>query len=315
MAQISAKTENHVRLRGMRRNSVIPAPLQHGSRVRVIAPSSPFDRTLVLRGMAWLGERYRVEFDWSIFDREGFLAGNDARRLTELNQALCEPDLGAIVAARGGYGLTRIAHLADYAALVRYPKWIVGFSDITALHVEAQALGIASLHVPNAAALGRSDDWTRFRFIRALEEPRATTTYEGLEMWRPGVASGILVGGNLTLLFTCQAAGRLRVPAGAILVIEDVSEASYRVDRMLSALLASGALDQVAGVVLGDFTDCPDGPHHVPLRRVLDERLGALGVPTVAGLRFGHARYNEFVQLGATAHLDANAGCLTLHSR
>ncbi|MEO7032835.1 MAG: LD-carboxypeptidase [Polyangiaceae bacterium] len=296
----------------MPRNRVIPAPLQPGSRVRVIAPSSPFDRTLVLRGMAWLGERYRVEFDWSIFERDGFLAGDDARRLTELNRALSDPDLGAIVAARGGYGLTRIAHLADYAALARHPKWIVGFSDITALHVEAQALGIASLHGPNAAALGRSDAWTRERFIRALEAPRAPVAYEGLQMRCAGVASGVLVGGNLTLLFTCQATGRLRLPAGAILVIEDVTEASYRIDRMLSALLASGALDRVAGVVLGDFTECPEGPHRVPIRQVLDERLGVLGVPVLAGLRFGHARYNEFVQLGALAELDATAGRLTL---
>src|SRR3954468_81949 len=103
---------------------VIPAPLQPGARLRVIAPSGPFDRTLVLRGLGWLGERYRVEFDWSIFERTGFLAGGDERRLDELNLALADPNLGAIIAARGGYGLTRIAHLADYGALLRYPKWI-----------------------------------------------------------------------------------------------------------------------------------------------------------------------------------------------
>jgi muramoyltetrapeptide carboxypeptidase len=298
----------------MRQPSVIPAALQPGSRVRVIAPSSPFDRTLVLRGMAWLGERYRVEFDWSMFERSGFLAGSDARRLGELNHALSDPALGAIVAARGGYGLTRIAHLANYDALLRHPKWIVGFSDITALHVEASSLGIASLHGPNAAGLGRSDAWTRERFIRALEQPNAQSVYEGLETVRPGVASGRLAGGNLTLLFTCQATGRLRLPRGCILVIEDVTEASYRIDRMLSALLAGGALDSVAGVVLGDFTDCSEGPHRVPSRSVLAEQLGALGVPVVAGLHFGHARYNEFVQLGASAELDANAGRLTLGS-
>jgi muramoyltetrapeptide carboxypeptidase len=296
----------------MPRTRVIPAPLQPGSRVRVIAPSSPFDRTLVLRGMGWLSERYRVEFDWSIFERTGFLAGSDSRRLDELNRALSDPSLGAIVAARGGYGLTRIAHLADYGALLRSPKWIVGFSDITALHVEAQALGIASFHGPNAAALGRSDEWTRQRFVRALEAPSTPMVFEGLEIRQPGVAAGVLVGGNLTLLLTCQASGRLRFPHGAILVIEDVTEASYRIDRMLSALLASGALDGIAGVVLGDFNDCPDGPHRVPLRQVLDERLSTLRVPVLAGLRFGHARYNEFVQLGALAELDANAGRLTV---
>jgi muramoyltetrapeptide carboxypeptidase len=292
--------------------SVIPAPLERGSRVRVIAPSSPFDRTLVLRGMAWLGERYRVEFDWSMFERTGFLAGNDARRLDELDRALSDPTVGAIVAARGGYGLTRIAHLADYSALLRNPKWIVGFSDITALHVEALSVGVASLHGPNAAGLGRSDAWTRERFVRALEQPNEPVEYAGLAILQPGSASGVLAGGNLSLLFTCQATGRLHLPPGALLVIEDVTEASYRVDRMLSALLASGALDRVAGVIVGDFTDCPDGPHRVPLQSVLLERLGVLGVPILTGLRFGHERWNEFVQLGAHAELDASAGRLVI---
>jgi muramoyltetrapeptide carboxypeptidase len=298
----------------MSRSRVIPAPLEPGSRVRVIAPSSPFDRTLVLRGMGWLGERYRVEFDWSMFQRTGFLAGSDARRLDELDRALADPGLGAIVAARGGYGLTRIAHLADYRALVRYPKWIVGFSDITALHVEALSVGVASMHGPNAAALGRSDDRTRRAFMRALESPLMPVLFKDLEPICPGSVSGTLVGGNLSLLFTCQATGRLHLPVGAILALEDVTESSYRVDRMLSALLASGALDRIAGVVIGDFTDCPEGPHRVPVRAVLRERLALLGVPVVAGLRFGHERWNEFVALGVDAVLDADAGQLSISS-
>ncbi len=278
----------------------------------MIAPSSPFDRTLVLRGMGWLGERYRVEFDWAMFERAGFLAGSDARRLDELDRALSDPTLGAIVAARGGYGLTRIAHLADYGSLLRHPKWIVGFSDITALHVEALSVGVASLHGPNAAGLGRSDDWTRRRFVTALESPTSPAIFSGLQTLRPGRASGVLSGGNLSLLFTCQATGRLHLPANSILVLEDVTEASYRVDRMLSALLASGAFDRIGGVVLGDFTDCPEGPHRVPLRSVLLERLGTLGVPVVAGLRFGHERWNDFVPLGMDAELDADSARLTV---
>jgi len=291
--------------------SLIPAPLQPGARIRVIAPSGPFDRTLVLRGMAWLGQRYRVEFDWSMFERNGFLAGNDARRLDELNRALQDPGLAAIMAARGGYGLTRIAHLAEYGGLLRHPKWLVGFSDVTALHVEAAALGIASMHGPNAAALGRSDDWTRQRFLSALESPLASAGFEGLHTMRAGVAAGPLAGGNLSLLFTCQATGRLRLPRGSILLIEDVTESAYRIDRMLSALLACGAFDGVAGIVVGDFSDCPDS-HGVSARAVLEERLLGLGIPAVSGLRVGHERYNEFVPLGVVAELDANSGRLRL---
>lgn len=278
----------------------------------MIAPSGPFDRTLVLRGMAWLGRRYRVEFERSIFERSGFLAGSDARRLGELNRALADPGLSAIIAARGGYGLTRIAHLAEYGELLRHPKWIVGFSDITALHVEASALGVASMHGPNTAALGRSDDWTQQRFIRALETPSQKRRLTGVHTLRPGAARGMLAGGNLSLLFACQATGRLRLPRGAILAIEDVTESAYRVDRMLSALLASGALDGVAGVAIGDFTDCPDS-HGVSVREVLAERLLGLGVPVLSGLRFGHERYNEFLPLGVLVELDATAKWLELN--
>ena len=280
----------------------------------MIAPSGPSDRTLVLRGMGWLGERYRVEFDWSLFERDGYLAGNDARRLDELNRALDDTSLSAIVAARGGYGLTRIAHLAEYAPLLRHPKWIVGFSDVTALHAEATARGIASIHGPNASALGRSDDWTRQRFLRALETPRATLAYEGLRALRGGCAAGTLAGGNLSLLLACQASGRLHLPAGAILLLEDVSESAYRVDRMLSALLAGGALDGIAGIVLGDFSDCPDS-QRVSVQRVLAERLAPLGVPIVSELRAGHERYNEFLPLGVPAQLDATAGRLVINPR
>jgi len=291
---------------------VIPAPLERGSRVRIIAPSSPFDRTLVLSGAAWLGQRYRVEFDWSMFERSGFLAGNDERRLSELDRALRDPSLGAIIAARGGYGLTRIAHLADYAALACYPKWLVGFSDITALHVEALHVGVVSLHGPNAAGLGRGDAWTRARFTRAVEDPKAPLRFDNLSCVREGRARGTLAGGNLSLLFACQATGRLHLPRGALLVIEDVTESSYRVDRMLSALLASGALDGIAGVAVGDFSACPDS-HGLSVHQVLAERLSGLGVPVLSGLRFGHERYNEFVPLGLMAKLDASARRLELN--
>jgi muramoyltetrapeptide carboxypeptidase len=290
----------------------LPPPLKPGDRVRVIAPSSPFDRTLVLRGIAWLGERYRVDFAWGMFERTGFLAGADERRLSELNQALGEAEVRAIVAARGGYGLSRIAHLGAWHELLRNPKWIVGFSDVTALHVEAQRLRIASLHADNVAALGRGDARARARLLSALEAPLAKRRFAGLSCWRAGGATGPLVGGNLTLLATAAIAGRLTLPDGAVLAVEDVTEASYRVDRMLSGLLAGGHLDRVAAVVVGDFSDCTSAPHGVPIEHVLRERFETLGVPIVAGVPFGHGAVNEPLHLGTTVRVDASAGCLEL---
>jgi muramoyltetrapeptide carboxypeptidase len=247
-----------------------------------------------------------------MFERAGFLAGADERRLAELNQALAAPGVRAVVAARGGYGLTRIAHRAAWAGFVREPKWIVGFSDVTALHVEAQRVGVASLHADNLAALGRGDARARSRWLSALEGPPASRRFEGLSCWQSGTASGPLAGGNLTVLATAALAGRLALPHGAVLAIEDVTEASYRVDRVLSALFAGGYFDRVAAVVVGDFTDCSSAPHGVPVEHVLRERLATLGVPVVAGLPFGHGGSNEPLHFGVTARLDAAAGRVEL---
>jgi muramoyltetrapeptide carboxypeptidase len=275
----------------------------------VIAPSSPFDRALVLRGMGFLAERYRVDFDRDLFERKGYLAGSDERRRKELDARLRDPDLGAIFVARGGYGLGRIAHQADWAALRSRPKWLVGFSDATVLHVEALAAGVASLHAHNTAGLGVGDATRRERLRDALEAPERARTIRGLESWVPGTADGPLAGGNLTVLFSCLAAGRLRFPQGAVMVIEDVTEQAYRVDRMLTAFLVSGALDRVAGVVVGDFTDCPPS-RGISVREVLDERLRVLGVPVAARLPFGHDLDNEPLVLGVRARLDATTGTL-----
>lgn len=290
---------------------VIPPPLSPGATVRIVAPASPFDRTLALCGIAFLGERYHVEFDWRMFEKDGFLAGSDERRRDELARALAAPHVSAVIAARGGYGITRIAQSVDFAVLRRAPKWLVGFSDVTAMHVEAQAVGLASLHAHHAAGLGRGDAHAREHWLRALEAPLAPRQLRGRAL-RAGVVRGPLVGGNLTVLFTCAVTGRFKLPSGAILALEDVTEASYRIDRMLSALRLGGHLQGVAGVALGDFTDCPAGPHGVSVERVLERELAALGVPVVSGLPFGHDLPNEPLLLGAEAELDADRGYLRL---
>ena len=289
-----------------------PPPLLPGSLVRIVAPSSPFDRTLVRRGMAWLASRYRVRFSPGMFARTGYLAGDDARRSQELNDALADREAGAVVAARGGYGLGRIAPELDVEPLLRSPKWIVGFSDLTALHLELTRSGIMSLHAHNAAGLGRGDAGSRDAWCRALEHPEAPIVLEGLTPMHAGTASGPLCGGNLTVLFAAHAAGRFRAPRDAILLLEEVGEVSYRIDRMLTALLQSGALAGVSGIALGEFTDCSPGKYHVPTHEVLFERLSCLGVPVLAGIPVGHGRSNLPLRLGARAQLDATLGRLLI---
>lgn len=289
---------------------IVPPPLSAGARVAVVAPSGPFERELVTRGIALLAGRYRVSFDPGLFEREGFLAGSDDRRLAELDRALCDPELAAVVTARGGYGLLRIAHRVGWAALRRFPKWLVGFSDTTTLHLEAQRVGVASLHADNVGGLGRGGERAFEAMRQALEGAGSGRVHAGLRTVTPGVARGSLVGGNLTLVTTAAAAGRLSLPDGSVLLLEDVTEAAYRVDRLLTALAVGGHLDRIGGVVLGDFTDCP-ASQGVETTAVLAERLGSLRVPVAAGLPVGHGAVNEPVLLGVDVILDASSGTLT----
>lgn len=291
---------------------VVPPPLRPGARLQVVAPSSPFEAAALHRGIAWLEERYQVTCTPDLFERrQGFLAGSDEQRLAELQAAFDAPDTQALVCVRGGYGLTRLLGALDWTEFSRRPRWIVGFSDVTALHCAAVSRGFATLHAPNVTSLADADDEARARWIAALESPESPRAWSALDSWQPGTAEGPLFGGNLTLLFTLAASGQLRVPNGALLVLEDVSEASYRIDRMLTALEAGGYLQMASAIILGDFTDCSPGKYEVPVERVLHERLRRLGVPLVAGFPLGHGVNNHPLPLGRRARLEAPAPGLT----
>ena len=244
------------------RSVIIPPALRRGATIRVIAPSGPFDRTLFWRAVGWLAKYYCPLFDRTIFEREGFLAGSDERRRTELQQAIDDPETSAIAVARGGWGAARLMNAIDFRGLLSYPKWLVGFSDPTTLHLHAWQLGVASMHASNLISLGRADEVAREAWRQALEFPDKHRVLNG-QSWCSGRATGTLVGGNLTVLVNSLALGTLSFPDNCILAIEDVSESSYRIDRLLSSLFSSGVADRIAAVALGQFLDCDPGKHQV----------------------------------------------------
>ena len=286
---------------------IFPPKLRPGDTVAVVAPSGPFPvEAIGWRGLGFLAERYRLRFDRrALFARSGYLAGADDVRRRALASALTEPGIAAVLAARGGYGANRVAHGLDFGALRDHPRWIIGFSDVTVLHLEAARAGVASLHASNLTALGPCDRDARSRLLETLENPLQTRTFEDLVALSPGRAEGPLYGGNLAMLHACAAAGRLAVPDGAIVFFEDITEKPYRVDRMLTTLAVGGHFDRAAGFLVGEFTSCEPGPDGVTVEDVVRDRLCALGVPIAWNAPIGHGSRNHPVILGAPTRLEA----------
>jgi muramoyltetrapeptide carboxypeptidase len=283
---------------------VLPPALAPGDLVAVVAPSSPFPRQELLRGLAWLRARYRIRIARRVFARDGYLAGDDAARAAELARAMRDPEVRAIIAARGGYGAMRILGDLPWEQLATGPKWLVGFSDITALHAKAWDAGFASIHGPNVTGLGTPSVADRAAWLAALERPTAARSWKGLRVVHAGGAEGVIVGGNLAILHAMAAAGRLAIPEGAVLAIEDVTEAPYRVDRMLTSLLLGGHLERASAIVCGGFDRCPAGSDGRTVEEVLAERTAGLRVPVVAGAPFGHGSRNEAFVLGCRVRVE-----------
>jgi len=286
-----------------------PKPLGVGATLAVVAPSSSFEPEGLEAGLSWLRQRYRVVHAPDILQRQGYFAGDDGRRIRELREALDDPGVDAILAARGGYGATRILPAITPERVRAAAKPIVGFSDITALHALWARAGVGSLHAPMAVALGSASPEERQAFIAALEG-QPLSAWTGLSCVVPGRARGRLLGGNLAVL--CALLGTPQMPSleGAVLLLEDVGERPYRVDRMLTSLLQSGSLEGVRALLLGHFTQAAAGVDGVSVEAVLAERLGTLGVPVLSGVPAGHGSPNLSLPLGAEVSVDAGAGKL-----
>lgn len=289
--------------------SPVPA-LAPGAHVRVIAPASPFPKHDFEAGVARLRERYTVTYDETIFAKDAYLAGDDDRRADELRRALTDDGVDAVVAARGGYGATRLLDRVDVGDV--RPRLLVGFSDLTALHALFARAGLRSLHGSMVAALGRGDAEMLDRWIAAVEGA-PPPPFEELETIAPGRADGPLVGGNLAVLHALVGTPYAPPLDGAVLFLEEVGEAPYRVDRMLTTLRQAGWFRRVRGVAIGQLTRCVAGPDGREITHVVRERLRDLGIPVIAGVPAGHEDPNADLPLGAPVSLDADRGTLTCH--
>ncbi len=279
-------------------------------RVAVVAPCSPFPRDDFDRGVAWLRARAEVRDDARWYGRRAFLSGDDASRLAMLLEALRDPEVRCVWAARGGYGAMRLLELAGQnlvEALAAAPKPIVGFSDVTTLHALWARAGVRSVHGAMVAALGRGDPHADETW--AVVNGEVPSVWSGLETLHGGrEVEGLALGGNLALLASLAGTPWQIDLRGAVLFLEDTGEAPYRVDRMLTTLRASGALRGVGAVVLGDFVNCGEGLDGVTVRDVCVERLGDLGAPVLWGAPFGHGARNRPWVSGARVVVSPSRG-------
>lgn len=296
-----------------------PRKLAEGDVVMVVSPGGATNATAVNKGVALL-ESWGLEVRLSkhALDKFGYLSAPDADRLADLNEALADPDVRAVMSTRGGYGTQRIIDEVEFPA--SDPKLIIGYSDITALHLAVyNRAATASLHSPMAAWSSNNTEET----AKALRG--ALTTTEPVVLTRDaseptaavevaGTASGTLLGGNLSMLVSEPESRNGIDLDDAILFIEDVGESPYRVDRMLTELLRAGTLNNVAGVAIGQFTDSTGNPGDWTIAETLRDRLTPLGVPVIGGLRVGHGADPRVMPLGVPAELDTKAGTLTVEA-
>lgn len=297
---------------------VRPARLRPGSRIRLVAPSGPVDEALLARGVSILESwGLVVEVGDHVLDRHPslpYLAGLDVHRAADLQAAWCDPAVDAVVCARGGYGAMRMVDLLDWDAMAEAgPKLFTGSSDITALHQAIGThLGLVTLFAPLIASEVSFDIGAQKHFRQTLFEPESVRTLSGPNSvpLNDGLASGTVVGGNLSLLSSgVGAPGEFVPPNGSIIVLEDVNEEPYQVDRMVTQLLRSGWFTGATGIALGSWTGCGE-PDEV--RAVVTDLLVGLGLPVVWEMGFGHCADQLTIPLGAQATLDGDLCTLTL---
>ena len=302
---------------------VKPRALRPGDQIGVVSPSSYKALDALQPGIEKIQRRgYQLVFGEHAFDRRGYLAGQDRDRAADLNAMFAREDVKAVLCTRGGYGASRILDYLDWDVIRANPKPLIGYSDITTLHLAfLRYANMVVYHAPMIITLSRDvSEHAIQNLFDILEKTEPLGTYDtregNVQTLVPGVAEGELTGGCLCLVTaTCGTPEQIDAKH-KILVIEDVDEAPYAVDRMLTQLKRCGVLDQAAGFVIGEITDwqkhVSDPAESLTIEQVWQDIIVPLGKPAIVGFPFGHVPNPLTLPLGVRARLDATAGTLTL---
>ena len=296
-----------------------PGPLRKGDVIAIVAPAGPVDPARLGRGIARLSAAGFVpETADGLLDREGYVAGNDGHRAAQMEWALTLPEARAVMAARGGYGTTRLLPLIDWGKAASHPRLLIGYSDVTAvLAYLSTRLRLSVIHGPMAAAdlAGRPDRAALDAFVRLVGgnvDPREPWGAP-CERLHGGGAEGVLTGGCFSVLTSLLGTPYEPDFRGALLFLEDVREPPYRIDRMLTQWVQSGRLRKVAGIVAGKIASMDKGGEE-EIRKVFASAGKRLSVPVWFGFPAGHTRPNFPLPFGVRARIDARGRLFLLES-
>jgi muramoyltetrapeptide carboxypeptidase len=305
---------------------IFPLLLQPGDTIGIAAPASPPDKPEIIdeaiARFTALG--FTIKPGKNLRQRTGYLAGNDEERAADINAFFADPDVRAIFALRGGYGSCRILPLLDYDTIRANPKPLVGYSDITAMHLAILAkTALVTFHGSNASSAFESANIAACQ--RMLMGSRrapgdgpqvlfSSETHPSVKTLVPGRANGQLLGGNFTCLLRLLSTPYQPDFRGAILFLEDTCEKAYRIDGMFTHLRLAGILPQIAGLVLGQFDFEADPNEPARIEDCLKREAKRLGVPCVSGAPIGHFPEQIVVPQGVQAEFDASAGTLTFRA-
>jgi len=295
-----------------------PKALKFGDTLGLIAPASNTTEENVQRSIKKLVELgFKVREGKSLYKRHGFLAGDDQTRAQDINEMFADPEVDGIICIRGGTGAPRILELLDYDVIKKNPKVFIGYSDITVLHIAFnQICNLVTFHGPMVSSnmIDDFDDYSKEGLFRLIMDPDAYGKLENPEgeeivTINGGIGIGQLAGGCLALVCSTLGTPYEIDTKGKILVLEDLGEEPYKVDRMLNQLRLAGKLQEANGIILGTFEDsAPKGGYQdsQPMEEVFDDHLKRLGVPAIYNLRIGHCKPVMTIPLGVYAKLDAD---------
>jgi muramoyltetrapeptide carboxypeptidase len=296
-----------------------PLYIKPGSKIRIVSPAGKVDEKYVLPAVQWLDTQgYNVELGKHVFDRHFQFAGTDKERLEDLQTGLDDPETDAIICSRGGYGTVRIIDKLDCREFKNYPKWLVGFSDITILHACMNNFGVATIHGAMPRYFFHKDGTPAENLtslMQLLTGEKVSYSFKNGESNRSGMVTGELVGGNLSILSSLQGTKYELKTDGKILFLEDIDEFLYHTDRMMHQLKLSGKLSKLAGLVLGDFTEMKDNesPFGKSIHEIISEIVHEYDYPFCFGFPAGHDKKNLALAFGQNWQLNVSEKHSTLN--